>query len=143
MPIVISTEIPAPRFDAPLTPGAGEFRRPAGDPSFPVGVVAGGSPIYETSFVDEPIVPLRDNQPPRYPATLRSIGLPGEVVARFIVDTLGRTERESIVIVSSAHELFSGSVRDALLRARFGPARVRGRPVRQLAEQRFAFKLER
>ena len=143
MPLVISTVIPEPRFDAPVTPDGSEFTRRSDGPLAPTAIPSAGTQIYETHYVDEPIIPLRDNTPPRYPATLRSLGLPGEVIARFVVDTLGRTERESIVIITSAHDLFAASVREALLRAHFVPARVRGRAVRQLAEQRFVFNLER
>ena len=78
---------------------------------------------------------------PRYPATLQSAGLEGDVRAQFVVDTLGRVERGSVRVLDTTHELFASAVRDALTRARFKPAEAGGHRVRQLAEQTFTFRI--
>ncbi|HEY9226569.1 MAG TPA: TonB family protein [Gemmatimonadaceae bacterium] len=78
---------------------------------------------------------------PRYPESLRQSGIDGSVLVRFTVDTLGRVDLPSIVIVRSTHELFTRSVRDALAALRFRPAEVGGKRVAALAEMPFEFSL--
>lgn len=109
-------------------------------------VAISGSPpvsgqVFVDGQVDRPVVPYADNVPPRYPPLLQSAALEGDVVAQFVVDTLGRVELPSIKVVRSSHDLFERAVRDALARARFHPARIGGVGVRQLVEQRFAFSI--
>jgi protein TonB len=89
--------------------------------------------------VDEPVVPDPRNPPPRYPEALRAAGVGGRVVARFVVDTLGRVEAGSVAFPAADDPRLAGAARDALARARFRPARAGGRRVRQLVEQPFAF----
>jgi len=80
---------------------------------------------------------------PRYPDALRSVNVEGTVEATFIVGANGRVEPGSIKIISTPHKLFADAVRSALLDTRFRPAEVGGRPVRQLVQQSFSFKLEK
>lgn len=87
-------------------------------------------------------VQIRDRAMPKYPESLRSVNVTGEVVLRYIVGTNGRVESGSIEVVSSPHKLFTDAARRALLDTRFRPAEVGGRAVRQLAEQTFAFRLQ-
>jgi protein TonB len=93
------------------------------------------------SVVDKPIVAIPGTTTPRYPSSLQTAGLEGDVRTQFIVDTLGRVERGSVRVLDSTHELFSSAVRDALARARFKPAEAGGHVVRQLAEQTFTFRI--
>ena len=79
---------------------------------------------------------------PRYPDSMKGAGITGEVQMRYIVGTNGRVESGSIEVISSPNKAFSDAVRTALLGTRFRPAEVGGRPVRQLVEQSFSFKLE-
>ena len=79
---------------------------------------------------------------PRYPDSMKGAGITGEVVVRYIVGTNGRVESGSIEIVSSTNRAFSDAVRTALMNARFRPAEVGGRPVRQLVEEPYTFKLQ-
>lgn len=102
---------------------------------------ADGAPLSALA-VDEEVV-VRSAATPRYPSMLASAGIEGVVLARFVVDTLGRVERGSVEISSDSHELFARSVREALERTRFEPARVRGRKVRQLVQQPFTFAITR
>lgn len=105
------------------------------------GVSPNGAPLSALA-VDEEVV-VRTAATPRYPSMLASAGIEGVVLARFVVDTLGRVERGSIEIASDSHELFARSVREALGRMRFEPAKVRGRKVRQLVQQPFTFEITR
>lgn len=80
---------------------------------------------------------------PRYPDALKSVGVEGLVAMRFIVSADGRVEPGSIDVVSSPNRLFADAVRTALLNTRYRAAEVGGKPVRQLVEQTFSFKLEK
>lgn len=80
---------------------------------------------------------------PAYPPSLRAAGIEGRVVAQFIVDTRGRAVRESIRIVTSTNDLFGESVRKAIEQMRFAPARIGTKPVSQMVQQLFVFKLDR
>ena len=68
-------------------------------------------------------------------------GKEGKVDATYVVDTIGRVDTTTIQVRQSDHPLFSESVRTALGEALFRPAKRAGKPVRQLVQQRFNFKL--
>jgi len=112
--------------DSPARTGAG------GDASSPLTALA----------VDRAVV-LRHAVTPSYPALLVRAGVEGTVLVEFVVDTLGRVERETIVMLRSDHRLFEPGVREALARMRFVPAEAQGRRVRQLVQQPFSFALTR
>jgi TonB family protein len=78
---------------------------------------------------------------PIYPDALLEEGLEGEVEAEFVVDTTGIVDLESVRILSSTHDEFTASVREALVGARFRPAWRDRRKVRQLVRQRFTFRI--
>lgn len=104
--------------------------------------VSDGSPMRENQ-VEKAVIAIPGTATPRYPSMLQSAGLEGDVRAQFVVDTLGRVEAGSFRVVETTHALFATAVRDALGRARFTPAEVGGRKVRQLVEQTFTFRIER
>jgi protein TonB len=99
--------------------------------------------VYTPNLVEKAAAPRPGNPAPAYPSALRSAQIEGSVVARFVVDTTGRAEPESIGFPEATHAQFAAAVRQALLRSRYLPAVISGRPVRQLVEQRFAFTLTR
>ena len=146
--IRISAQQPAINFNRPPTQ-AGDF---SGDLA---GLTSGGafggggslaSPtdgVYPPTLVDKAAAPLPDNPTPVYPASLRSAQIEGMVLATFVVDTTGRAEPATIRFREVTHPQFAEAVRQSLLRSRYLPALVRGRPVRQLVDQRFAFALTR
>ena len=78
---------------------------------------------------------------PRYPEMLRAGAVQGRVVARFVVDTLGRVEPPSVEFPEASHLQFAEAVRQVLPRLRFRPAEAGGRRVRQLVQQEFRFAL--
>lgn len=102
----------------------------------------GADKVYELPMVEKGAAPQPGNPAPLYPVSLRAAQLDGTVVARFIVDTSGRAEPASIAFPEASHPAFAEAVRQALLRSRYLPATVRGRPVRQLVQQRFSFALQ-
>jgi TonB family protein len=65
----------------------------------------------------------------------------GEVVVQFVVDTTGRPDMRTLKVLQSSDDLFSESVRRALLRYRFFPAEIAGRKVRQLVKMPFIFSV--
>lgn len=129
------------------------------DPGAPVGVVPGGTGVpdptgpptggpevdpggtFTAGAVDVAVVARRGNAPPRYPDVARHAGIAGTVIVRFVVDTTGRVERDGIDVRDAPHAALAVAVRQALATHRFTPARVAGRPVRQLVEQAFVFAL--
>ena len=74
-----------------------------------------------------------------YPPAMRATGESGSVVAEFVVDTLGRVEREHFGIVSSSNPLFTEAVTAAVRTVVFRPAMRQGKRVRQLVRQPFDF----
>ena len=78
---------------------------------------------------------------PVYPDDLRQKGVQGEVLVEFAVDTTGRADSASFVVVEATHPGFVQAVRDALPRMLFTPAVVHGHRVRQLVRLPMKFKL--
>lgn len=101
----------------------------------------GHSGAYVVGEVEVPAAPLSTSGP-EYPERAIRQDLSGFVTARFIVDARGRVESDVTIIEFTSHE-FTSAVRSYLRRARYRPARVGGRTVRQLVEQRFVFELRR
>jgi TonB family protein len=96
--------------------------------------------ILAESAVDEPASVLRQRAP-RYPPTLQAAGLEGRVSVRFVIDGEGRVEPGSVRITSATHAGFEESARETIIRTLFRPARARGRPVRQWAEQSVVYRI--
>lgn len=93
--------------------------------------------------VEKPVVALSGYRTPRYPEAMRAMGVEETVNATFVVDTLGRIEPGSLEVRDAQHPSFIQAVREALANARFRPAEVRGRRVRQRVMQPFVFSLSR
>lgn len=104
----------------------------------------GGVPGAFNAFeVDVEAVAVTGSIRPRYPDALRATGTEGQVIAQFIVNEKGRADRESFKVISSTHKLFTDAVSRALPQMRFKPAKMGGKPVSQLVQQLFVFKLDR
>ena len=76
-------------------------------------------------------------------APLFAAGVPGLVIAEFVVDTAGKVEDGTVGIVSSTAPLFTEAVRVALESASYIPAQKNGHLVRQLVQQPFEFSVPR
>ena len=74
---------------------------------------------------------------------LRSSNVEGEVLAQFVVDTTGRADMSQFKVLKSSHDLFTNAVKSFLGGARFYPAEIGGRKVKQLVQQPFNFTLTR
>ena len=95
---------------------------------------------YET---DKPALSVPGNQAPRYPPELRDLGIQGELLVQFVVDTAGRADMRTFRLLgpSRVYKEFLQAVIDALPKMRFTPALHRGCKVKQLVQLPFAFKL--
>jgi len=138
-PVVAPTKVPtaAPRID----PNA----QPTPEPDAgATNLAGGGTPGAFNSFeVDVEVVAIAGTVRPRYPDMLRSSGTEGQVIAQFVVNEKGRADTNTFRVVSSTHRLFSDAVSRALPQMRFNPATIRGKPVSQLVQQLFVFKIDR
>ena len=89
-------------------------------------------------------VGMLPNQPhPKYPQSMRDLGIEGEVLAQFVVDSTGRPEMWTFKILRSPHQDFSAAVRAAVALMRFTPAEIGGRKVMQMTQMPFVFGLNR
>ena len=113
-----------------------------GDPNVKTAPIAQDQPYFEFQ-VEKPVVPAPGSAGPRYPEILKSSNVEGEVMAQFVVDTTGRVEMSTFKVLKSSHELFTQAVRQSLSSARYLPAEVGGRRVKQLVQQPFVFNLQK
>ena len=97
--------------------------------------------VYLASQVDNPVAYDPNSAAPAYPDSLRRNGIEGEVTAQFVVDTMGRIDMNSFVLLESTHGRFTESVREALPRMLFRPAEISGHKIRQLVQIPFVFKI--
>jgi TonB family protein len=102
--------------------------------------VVDNGPYFEFQ-VEQPVVPAPGNRGPRYPELLKATAVEGEVLAQFVVDPDGQVDIQSFKVLKSTHDLFTQAVRSSLVEARYLPARVGGKAVRQLVQQPFQFQL--
>lgn len=139
-----SIDVAAPTGPSFVLPGdsgilgdiAGSGRGAAGG-----GAGDGGGGIASELTVDERVGILSERRP-RYPEALRAAGVTGVVTVRFVVDTTGRADMQSLRVLDSPNDQLTDAVRAALRGTRFTPGRVRGRAVPTLVERSFRFELE-
>lgn len=147
----ITIDVQAVSLDIPIDMSVRDFsRRNAGNGA---GSESGGGGYGTASTgsggilsdlqVDKQVVALSGYRTPRYPEAMRSMGIETTITAQFVVDTLGRIETSSLEFRDASYPQFFPAVRDALANARFRPAEVNGKRVRQLVMQSFVFSLAR
>jgi TonB family protein len=98
--------------------------------------------IYLAWEVENPAAFDARSAAPAYPDSLRLNGVEGRVIAQFVVDTTGRVDVPSFVLLESTHGRFTASVREALPRMLFRPAELGGRRIKQLVQLPFVFRIE-
>lgn len=74
-----------------------------------------------------------------YPDELRSAGLTGTVRASYVIESNGRVNPNTIIIVSSTHTAFTQAVCVAVPRLVYEPALNLGQPIRAVHNQVFTF----
>lgn len=99
--------------------------------------------VYTPDQVDVPARSDSLSRPqPLYPETLLFTGVPGQVLAEFVVDTLGHVELDTFGVISSTNPKFTLAVQRALPDWAYAPAMLNGKRVRQLVQQPFNFVVD-
>lgn len=138
LPIADVLSRPMPDYET-TTPGT-----PTGSATGPRSILDGERTSDDTDWRgSELLMRIVTSATPRYPESLRQAGLDGRVLVRFVVDTVGRVDMNSVQVLESTHDLFTRAVRDVLGGFRFRPAEVRGRRVRAMAEMPFEFQIRK
>ena len=88
-----------------------------------------------TCLLGPPVAQAPNSAVPRYPDILRSAGIEGDVLAAFVVDTMGKAVLGSFKVLNGTHQLFVDAVKASLPNMNFVPAEVGGRKVKQLVQQ--------
>lgn len=131
-----------PESIVPATPILTRGLLPSGPDWSPAAPSASGGEPVDVRIVDDPPV-LLAGPVPAYPELLRQAGIEGRIVLEAVVDTTGRVEGESIVVVSAGHPGFVDAARQALMGTLFRPGRMTGRAVRVRVRLPFEFVLRR
>ena len=99
--------------------------------------------VYTPDQVDVPARSDSLSRPqPLYPEALLFTGVPGQVLAEFVVDTLGHVELDTFGVISSTNAKFTQAVQRALPDWAYAPAMLNGKRVRQLVQQPFNFVVD-
>lgn len=80
---------------------------------------------------------------PAYPPLLLAKNIEGAALVQFVVDTNGRPSMPSFTVIAATDSAFARAVRQSMLHMRFRPAKLQGKPVPQLVEQNFIFKINK
>jgi outer membrane biosynthesis protein TonB len=78
---------------------------------------------------------------PTYPPALLEAHIEGGTLVRFIVDSTGHVDPESILVLESTNVAFTQAVKDVLPKMKYSPAKMGSRAVAQMVEQRFGFRI--
>ncbi len=127
-------------------PGENAVASVSGGDDVPDQIAAPTDDPYENAFSIVEVEEQAERDPssaaPAYPRDLMSMGIEGYAAMRFVVDSLGAVDMNSVRVLDFTHPEFVAAVRTAMPGMRFTPARLGDRPVRQLAEQLFRFQIE-
>jgi hypothetical protein len=99
--------------------------------------------VYTAEQVDIPVRSDSLSRPqPLYPEALLFTGVTGQVLAEFVVDTLGHVELDTFGVIASTNPKFTQAVQRALPEWAYAPAMLNGKRVRQLVQQPFTFVVD-
>ncbi len=147
IPTNIPVDIPPPsqttRFDAADFSGVGVEGGIGRGVEGGTGPVVTDQPYLEAVVEERPEVNQSTCVQPRYPEILRQAGIEGRVLVEAVIDTMGRIERNSMRIVSSAHQLFEAPARETVISCRYRPGRIQGRAVRVRVQVPINFTIAR
>jgi beta-lactamase regulating signal transducer with metallopeptidase domain len=94
------------------------------------------NPTYFEFQIDKPAT-LRQSLDMKYPAASKGAGPGNSVFAEFVVDATGRVDTLTFKPLQSSNPAFTAAVKAALSTARFDPAVIQGKNVKQLVEMGF------
>lgn len=129
-------KIDVPRIDVPLNIAGGPYL--GNFSSAPVAPVAPPA-IISAPVMDDEVIPLV-RIPPRYPRAASRRGVEGVVTVSFTVTKDGQV-RDPIVISAKPENIFDSAALKAILKWKFKPKLVDGKPVERQATQEIEFKL--
>ncbi|MGQ0646161.1 MAG: TonB family protein [Gemmatimonadaceae bacterium] len=92
--------------------------------------------------VDTAAARYEDSAAPPYPRAMLDKRIEGSVAVQYVVDTTGRADTTSFVVLSTTHADFAKSVKATLPQMRFRSAIMNSQKVRQLVQQLFSFKID-
>jgi len=102
-----------------------------------------GDSVLTEIEVDSAVKRYEWSSAPSYPIEMLQQNIEGSAFVIYVVDTTGMADTTSLKIVDATHKAFGEAVREAMPKMRFRPAILGGVKVRQLVQQRFAFKIQR
>ncbi|HET7631987.1 MAG TPA: M56 family metallopeptidase [Gemmatimonadaceae bacterium] len=102
---------------------------------------ANASDVYSANEVSTQVRMLPGGRPPHYPDVLRGSGISGTVAAQFVVGTDGTPDTTTFRIIKATDPRFASAVKAAVAGYTYAPAMVQGKPVKQLVQQSFEFRL--
>lgn len=101
-----------------------------------------GDTVMTVLEVDTAAARYDESAAPPYPPSLLAKRIEGSVAVQYIVDTTGRADTASFVVLTSSHNEFALAVKRTLPEMRFRSAVMGTRKVRQLVQQLFTFKID-
>lgn len=99
-----------------------------------------GIDVYVAAQVTKPVAVEVGSATPHYPDVLRTAKIEGMVMMSFVVDTTGKIDMPSALVVQASDPRFLPTVIAALPDMRFIPAKLEGRRVKQLVSQPYYFQ---
>jgi periplasmic protein TonB len=127
------------QIQPPPPPGvnrpAGVITIPAGRPATGTGT-GGMGKIFDLASLDQnPVVTIQPR--PNFPFEMKRARISGQVTLGFIVDSNG--EVRDPYVISSSHREFEAEALKAILKGKFRPGKVGGKPVNVRMQQTLAF----
>ena len=110
-------------------------------------------PMFSVAAPREKRVRVRKWPPQHYPQRLHELGVEGDVMMRFVVDTMGHADVLTIHDVSPLrswetsaafldfHREFVATAREMIMQARYTPQEAGGCKVRQVVQQPFGWRM--
>ena len=124
-------------WSRPFRPREQPIAQPRGDRV--IGELLKAQLAFMPESVDTAAVLLKGTLTTSYPDSLYRENVGGTVMTRFVVDTAGLVEANTIAVTAATHRLFADAALVALRRARFSPAYRAGQRVRQVVALPFRF----
>lgn len=116
-----------------------------------IAMLSENDPTLSDLEVDVLAKPRRTNREPKFPSVLRGSAtldasykemVSGEVVARFVVDTLGCVDIRTFTVVTTTDSAFTEEILKVLPKYKYDPARKEGKKVRAWLTWKFLFYKE-
>ena len=109
----------------------------------PTGRASGGTTYFEFQ-VEKQAATVPGTLSANYPEMLKVSGVgDGRVTVQFVVDTTGLADLRTWKVLETTNDLFAQAAKDGVSRARFYPAEIGGKKVKQLVQLPFTFTLTR